>query len=264
MDAGMFGGHRIYSTLDNPNVLGQYLIFVVMFALALAYTYRKLLYKFAAFGVLAVAALCLLYTQSRGAWLGLIFAFAVFAFLRDRKLVAIGLVALFLSPLFLPETVIDRFLSIGNTADSSTLYRVHIWNACLNMIRDYWVSGIGIGEGTFARIYPIYAFNAISTPHSHNLFLQIIIDIGISGIVIFLLVMTCFYKNVFMAVKRSPSTSALSAALCAAMTGYLIQGMTDNVFYNYRVVAFFWFCVAVGAAFSNKKEDNFNNTLKGY
>jgi O-antigen ligase len=194
----------------------------------------------------------MVFTQSRGAWLGLMFAFAVFALLHDRKLVVLGIIAVLVMPLVLPDAVIGRFLSIGNLADSSTSYRVHIWNASRLIIRDYWVSGIGLGEGSFSRIYQMYAFNAVISPHSHNLYLQIIIDMGIAGLTVFAAVVIYFYKNALLSVKTMaaacPSFGALPSALAAAMTGYLIQGMTDNVFYNYRIVAFFWFCTALASA----------------
>jgi len=252
LDETMFGGGgRIYSTLDNPNVLGQYLIFTILIALALMYIYKSYVHKTAALGVFGAAALCMVFTQSRGAWLGLLFAIAVFALLHDRRLVVLGIISLVFMPLVLPEAVIMRFLSIGDTADGSTLFRVQIWQASILMVRDFWISGIGLGEGAFSRIYQMYAFNAVVSPHSHNLYLQILIDLGIAGIAVFTVVIVCSYKNMLLSIKKMGKLAALPAALCAAMTGYLIQGMTDNTFYNYRIVAFFWLCMALAAAMAN-------------
>jgi len=262
LDETMFGGGgRIYSTLDNPNVLGQYLIFTILIALALVYVYRSYFHKTAAVGVFGVAMLCIVFTQSRGAWLGLLFAIAVFALLHDRRLVVLGIIALLFMPLILPEAVLMRFLSIGDTADGSTLFRVQIWQASILMVRDFWISGIGLGEGAFSRIYQMYAFNAVVSPHSHNLYLQILIDMGIAGITVFMLVLVCLYKNMLLSIKKMGRLAALPAALCAAMTGYLIQGMTDNAFYNYRIVAFFWICVALAASM-NEMENRKNEETK--
>jgi len=264
LDEAMFGGGgRIYSTLDNPNVLGQYLIFTILIAFALLYIYKSKLHKLAAFGVMGAAGLCILFSQSRGAWLGVIIAIGVFAFLYDRRLIILGIIALLFAPLLIPEEIIMRFMSIGDLTDSSTLFRVHIWQASMLMIRDFWISGIGLGEGAFTRIYNMYAFNAVPSPHSHNLYMQIIIDMGIAGIIAFTMVLVCAFKNMFLAVKGMGKASALPAALCAAMVGYMIQGLTDNTFYNYRIVAFFWFCIALCAAMKQSLKTGESKTDDG-
>jgi O-antigen ligase len=264
IDTTMFAEEgRVFSTLENPNVLGEYLIFVILISFALLYCYRTGIHKTMALGVCGTAVLCIFFTQSRGAWLGLIVAVAVFALLHDRRLILAGIVALFLMPLFMPEAIIERFLSIGDSTDSSTSFRIYIWQASLLLIKDYWVSGIGLGTEAFTRIYRMYAFNSVLAPHSHNLFLQIIIDMGVAGITAFVAVMACFYKNITLALKGAGRMRALSAALLAAMTGYLAQGMTDNVFYNYRIVMFFWFCVALAAALRECMGDCLLSSEKG-
>ena len=241
---------RIYSTLDNPNVLGKYLIFAMSITFAMLYYMKKPLHKLGILGVLGVAALCMIFTQSRGAWLGLIFAVAAFALIHDRRLLLLGILALIAMPVFMPDTVIDRFLSIGDLTDSSTNYRVNIWLASLLMIRTVWPSGIGPGEPSFRHVYQEYAFHAVEAPHSHNLFLQVIIDQGIFGLLLLLLLILAFFKRLFAAYRRSkdPFIRAASAALAAGMTGFLIQGLTDHVWYNYRVVAYFWLILAMAGA----------------
>ena len=55
-------------------------------------------------------------------------------------------------PFVLPETIINRFLSIGNMADSSTSYRVYIWLGTIAMLKDYWFCGIGPGAAAFNQV----------------------------------------------------------------------------------------------------------------
>ena len=254
LDEGFFGETmvRIYSTLENPNVLGKYLIFIVLIAFGMIYYFKENLNKTAAAGILATAAVCLILTQSRGAWLGVIFALGIFALLRDRRLVALGLIGLAAAPFFIPPEVLTRFLSIGDLADTSTNFRLSIWLASLDMIRVFWPIGIGPGTENFISIYNLYAFSAAHALHSHNLYLQLIIDFGIAGLVTFLLIMGGFLKGLFMTINAADKAMATAAAiLAAAMLGYLLQGFTDNVFYNFRVLGFFWLIVAMGAALPN-------------
>lgn len=249
---------RIYSTLENPNVLGEYLIFINIFAFSMLYYFKNYLYKLGALGIFGAAALCMVFTQSRGAWLGLLVAAMVFVLIRDRRLIVLGVMALIAAPFIIPPEIIARFISIGDMADSSTAFRVSIWLASLDMARVFWPIGIGLGTDNFVFIYNIYAYSAAYALHSHNLFLQIIITLGIGGFIAFIGYMLCFFKS---GVKTSVESKdkfvkTASAAMAAAMAGFMAQGFVDNTWFNYRVTAFFWLILALGAALINiSKED---------
>ena len=254
LDADFFGTAtvRIYSTLENPNVLGGYLIFIAILAFAMIYYYKDPLHKLMSLGIFGASSLCMVLTHSRGAWLGLMLAFAVFALMRDRRLVALGIIALLIAPLFIPPEILQRFLSIGDMADTSTSYRVSIWLGAIDMLRVFWPIGIGQGVENFNFIYRMYAFSAVHTQHSHNLYLQIMIYWGITGITLFLIIIGGFLKGLFRAAKNaSPRLKAIAAALAAGMAGFLLKGLTDNVIYNFRVLAFFWVIIALGAALAS-------------
>ena len=249
LDEDMFEfGARVYSTLHNPNVLGTYLLLVIPPVLAgfvIAPTHQGRLY----FLLCAVAlALCLVLTYSRGAYLGILIALAVFFVLLDRRFIIPGILAVILLFMFLPDAILHRFFSIGDLADRSTSYRMFIWLGTLAMLRDYWFSGIGPGEAAWGMVYPAYAFAGITTPHSHNLFLQIISDAGAPGILVFLALLYQYFKQAFAALRRRVTgpQRVLVIAGIASIIGFLVQGMTDYTFYNFRVMLFFWGILAFG------------------
>ena len=256
IDTDMFSsaGTRVYSTLQNPNVLSEYLLLVIPFAFAMFLGARrpgkKLLYLCAA----GAMCLCMLFTLSRGGWLGLIFAAAVFIVLLDGRFIFLGIAALVALYFVLPESIIARFTSIGNLSDSSTSYRVAIWYGTLSMLKEYWFCGIGPGTAAFNLVYPIYSFSAAAAEHSHNLFLQIICDAGICGIAIFLTIIFTYFRTLLSAMSRERDKMSryLQAAAVAAITGFLVQGMTDNAFYNYRVLLIFWVVMALGMLVSRR------------
>ena len=249
IDADMFANNqiRIYSTLDNPNVLGEYLLFIIPLAFAGVYYFKSYLYKFVSVGILGLAGLAIVLTLSRGAWLGLIVVAILYTLIKDRRLIWLGLILVLLAPMLVPQSIVERFMSIGDLNDSSSAYRLSIWLASLQMIQDFWPVGIGLGTNVFTFIYQKFAFAAVYAPHSHNLFLQIIIELGIWGFILFMLIIFTFMKNFLTNVHRVKSSfyTSVSAALCAGMGGYLTQGLTDHVWYNYRVVAFFWVIVGL-------------------
>jgi len=176
------------------------------------------------------------------------------------KLWGFALLILPLIPIVVPETVLNRVTSIGDMGDSSTSYRVFIWMGTLLMLKDFWLFGIGMGEEAFNSVYPFYAYSAVVSPHSHNLFLQVWVETGISGIVTFLGILILWYKQMCFGHNRTKDKTmkTIMVAIAAGVFGFLIQGMFDNCFYNYRVTMVFWFVLGLGISAVNiaKEEQN--------
>ena len=145
-DSEMFGDvFRVPSTLENPNMLGQYLILAIPLGgagLLAAKDWGMRVFYFCCCGIMCV---CMLLTLSRGAWLGLLFAGFVFVLFLQPRLLLLPPLLLVVLYFVLPDAVINRFASIGNLGDSSTSYRVYIWMGTLAMLKDYWMCGIGPG-----------------------------------------------------------------------------------------------------------------------
>lgn len=233
---------RVYSTLENPNVLGEYLLLIIPIGCAMLLcdqSWGKRLACLAAVGIMGV---CLILTYSRGCYLGLLAAAAVFLVLLDRRFLFLGLIAVALCPLYLPESVISRFTSIGNLADTSTSYRVRIWFGVLDMLRDYGFSGVGFGSAAFNTVYPAYAYHGVTAQHAHNLFLQILCDSGIVGLAAFLGLIVSFYRMMLTALRYETDRRArlLQIGGTCSVTGFLVQSLTDYTFYNYRVMLLFF------------------------
>ena len=235
---------RVYSTFENPNVYGEYLILAIPIIVGLLWTEKGIFKKLFWLGSLGVTMLALALTFSRGCWLGIILAIGLLAIMIDRRFILLGIVALLFLPFVLPESIINRFLSIGNMGDSSTSYRVYIWMGTLAMLADYWFSGIGLGITSFNTIYPIYSYNNISAPHSHNLYLQLVVEFGIVGLIVFLGMLYNFYKETIISICKKKNI--LTSSLIAGVSGFMLQSMFDHTWYNYRVVLIFWIIIAFG------------------
>lgn len=289
LDNTMFNGisNRAVSTLENPNMLGEYLILLIPIAVVMIIGKNEGLRKIPALFCTGIMCACLLLTWSRGAWLALIVSLVCLVFMwhyRSIWLVIAGAVSIPFLPYILPASIISRFSSIGNMSDSSTSYRVYIWRASVNMIKDNWLAGIGIGENAWSRMYPLYSFMGIeAAPHSHNLFIQIWLELGIFGILAFLVFIFILLKSAFSLFSRLSSTSSLvtpelsekmlynnidsgrgkseSLALSkrqirlsviGPLTGIisvLVQGMTDYSWYNYRLYLMFWLVAGLVVAY---------------
>lgn len=244
---------RVVSTFENPNVLAEYLIMVIPLMLAVFLIAKKPKEKLFSLFCMAMSGGCLIYTWSRGAWLGFMISIMIFMLMYSKKTMTamlFGLLGVPFLPFVLPQTIIQRFTSIGDLGDSSTSYRVYIWKGVVSMLKDYFVSGIGIGNDSFKLIYPAYALSGIeSAPHSHNLYLQITVELGIFGIIVFLSLLFIWVQSCFtLHVNEKRKTKFLNSAVFCGLLAVLAQGMTDYIWYNYRVFLMFWMMFGLCAA----------------
>ena len=243
---------RAYSTMGNPNVLGEYLLLVIPLAAFLFLnSSAKVLEKMIWLASAGLCTVCMIFTQSRGCWIGLIAAVTIFVTFYKGKLWGALPILILALPFVLPQTVIDRFLSVGNMDDSSTSYRVYIWFGTIAMLRDFWLGGIGMGEGAFEIVYPIYSYNGVMALHSHSLYFQLLADGGICALLIFLVTMVAFLWKMSMlySVKGKKNPDGVFA-LCSvtSIIGLMIQSMFDYTFYNYRMMAMFFMVLAISVS----------------
>ena len=257
-DTEMFGdiAGRVVSTFNNPNVLAEYLLLVIPLIAALMFASRGTLKKTFWLVCVGAGAACLVLTWSRGAWLGFMMAAIVFLLILNHRsllLVFAGVIAVPFLPFVLPSNIVSRFSSIGDLADTSTSYRVNIWKGSVNMARDFFFSGIGAGTKAFENVYPSYSLAGIEGAlHSHQLFLEILIECGIFGLLAFIIAMIAFARSNFSFYRRHAGRGTreryFSAAGFCGVLAVLAQGMTDYVWYNYSIILTFWLVVGLTSA----------------
>ncbi|MDD3570919.1 MAG: O-antigen ligase family protein [Lachnospiraceae bacterium] len=253
VDTEMFEGmFRVYSTFANPNVLGEYFLLIIPLAVACFFITKPLIMKLFYLGATGAMLLCLILTYSRGCYIGILVAAAIFLVLLDKRFIFLGFIGLLLMPFVLPETILNRFMSIGNMEDSSTSYRVYIWMGTIAMLKDYWFSGVGPGQAAYNLVYPVYGYNGISAPHAHNTYLQIMCDSGIIGIIAFFVIIYQYFKALFCSYLKEADKTAriLTIGAMAAVAGFLVQSLFDYTFYNYRVMLLLWAVIGMGIVFS--------------
>lgn len=243
---------RVFSTLDNPNILSEYLLLILPLGVASTLNARTPNGKVAAALATGAMVLCMFLTWSRAGWIGLLLSMAVFLVLLDRRFVLPGLAGIVLIIAVLPQGMLDRLLSVGSTADSSAFYRFSIWTGTLRMLRDCWFSGVG--PGAFSLIYPQYSLNAAIATHAHNLYFQIMCDSGVLGIVSFLGIVGSGVRCAAGALSRGPGRERrlYLIAVLSGLAGFLLQGIAEYSFYNYRVMLMFFVVIGLAAALSGR------------
>ena len=270
IDVSMFSDilTRATATFGNPNVLGQYLILLIPMALSYVATRRK---KMGRLGFIAAVMmiLALVFTFSRGAWLGVMIAVAIFVVIYNKrvlKALPLFAVAIPLIVFLIPDVIVERFASIGNVADGSTAYRLNIWEGVLEMIKAHWITGVGFGESAFEHTYQMYAIgNTVTAQHAHSLYLQILSTLGVVGFAAFIGIVISLIRLVldgFFGMYKCKSGTIL-LGYGAGIVAFLICGMTDLVWYNNRVALFFWIIIGLMVSRSRTYNREWNEIERG-
>jgi putative inorganic carbon (HCO3(-)) transporter len=184
-------------------------------------------------------------TQSRGALIALAIAVILLTLLRFKRswiLVVIGgVVAVTLIFQIGPEKI-WRSVGVETGGISTFNQREEIWLRAILIIRDFPLTGIGIGNFRSVTDY-FYPFSStlLNVDHAHNLFLQIAIDLGLPGLITWL---ACWFTILGMAWqlyrKGEGRLRALGAAILCSQTALGVHGLIDCVTWNTRPAVIVW------------------------
>lgn len=243
------GGHLekldVYSTSGNPNFLAAYLISV--FPLALVGMFSKAgqdgRWRWMYVAASAVIGLCLIYTRTKGAWIGAACSILFLLFMmkpalpRRANAASLWLLAgagfvVILGALFASGTIawiIEEMRSL-QSSNVTIRGRLFLWQVTLGMIFDHPLMGVGWGnyrsffqeyQGRFLDRHPDYV-TLLQTQGSaespHNEYLEIAAETGIVGLVLFLIIMAAIFR-VACRIKRSDAN--VNGILTAAISGVL-------------------------------------------
>lgn len=234
---------RVYSTLVNPNILAGYLVLVIAYGAALFSVFKIRRVRLALAVTSLLAAACLLYTYSRGNWLAcaaVLFAFCLL-FYHKAFLPVLGAGALGFA--VGGQAVWHRLGSILNGHDTSMALRMAYLRSTKWIIEEY---PLGVGWYGYRFVYPTYNYYLADTSvimyHCHNLFLNVLAELGWHGLIVFLTVWGMFlyhgWKLAFN--KKGAWTTALGRGYVLASVGIAIGGLTDHVYFNTQMGLIFW------------------------
>lgn len=240
---------RIYSFFDNPNAFAGILVMAMPLTYALLLNARTWSGRWGAVLSLLVCVLALAQTYSRAGYIGFVVTVVVFVVLWNWKCIPALIVAGLCCLPILPTSIYNRILTIGNSADGSTNYRMAIWEATFRLLKVYGVQGTGLGSNvlhnTFRQFPAMY--NGAYPVHTHNLYLQVWAETGIFGLLTFLAAMLHQGKHAvkvcFSGIDRR--IRLMIAAAAAGICGVLVMGLVEYVWFYTRSLYLFWFVFAV-------------------
>ena len=277
---------RVYSYLRNPNLLAGYLMPAVGFSAMAVFAWPKWLPRLLAAVLYAVNSACLVLTFSRGGWLGFVAAsfvmLVLLVFLWKPQfpkfwqrwalpLLLVGSTAFVVASVVLVPQIRDRVVSIANVrGDSSNNFRMNVYASVFNMIQARPVIGIGPGNEAFNQIYPKFQKVGFTALSAYSIYFETLVEAGVVGLVSFGWMLVVALQQGWAQLNRLQSEAGeviskegywLIGTL-AGMTGLLVQGAFDTVWYRPQISTLWWMLLAIVASFYVDARQKYSASLR--
>lgn len=254
---------RVYGSLKplNPNLYGGYLVAGLPLVIgSVFYFLNKKSYKLSlcAAGASLAVIYAILQTGCRGAYLsmiltfGLVFLISAKFFWNTYKKIYITLISsavgLFILMLTFVNSLRLRFLSIfAMRNDSSNSFRFNVYHSSLQMFKDNWLLGIGVGNKNFREIYGLYMKTGFDALSAYNIYLETAVESGIFALIAFLgFLFTLSYKAVKYILSDNNIEKIIYVSACSvAIWAIMFHGLVDTIYFRPQLQFVFWTYVAV-------------------
>jgi len=269
----------VVSTFGNRNYLGTFAMFTAFLPLAFFFYYRSLAMKVVSMGLYAWMLYGLYITRCRAALIGIgigIFYMVIMIALNDRNRQLIRrhasffvvAVVLIFAGLFVvsiktmsTDSVLDKLkttLTLERTT-SNTYERMWVWYATIqgfNKSVGSWLFGRGFGS--YKHFFPYQeaetfsdankeTFTAVTFRQAHNDWLQVLAELGITGLILFCFLVFRFFASIQGALRREIYTRPegqmngdhiLLIGIAAAMVAQLLAALPDFPFHRIETAVY--------------------------
>ena len=191
-------------------------------------------------------------TYVRGAWLGFVAGMLALVPMvrRGRVPLIVGLAALVVLSLAGPQQLRHRIRSMTDPEEPTIKERLYMWRSGVAMWGEHPV--LGLGPGGVKRAYPSFALpEAIKkrTSHVHSTPLQILVERGALGFAAWLWIWVAFFVRAGGVLRRLDPRQLRERALVlgslAAVTGFLVAGLSEYNFGDSEVALVVWALMAL-------------------
>ncbi len=234
--------------------LSIFLVLTIPVITALAFTFHGWLRRILLMIVL-ISSVALFFTFTRAAWIAVVVeaSMLITIFLKKyRKFLLLLIVAMFLAIIGLSyKSIISNQLVVHGSEKP----RIEALELSIELIRKNPVTGIGYGKGTFSKYYPdVYA------KHAHNIFLNTAIELGITGLIIFMAILAIIIRHFTSAIRKESlfEKKLLIAGIFASLVGFISLNLFDYMYHGWPG-QMFWILIGFGFAIIRY----FNNSANG-
>lgn len=242
---------KMTASFQFPNNLGAFLITVIFIPLSfIIQGAGRRSSRFILTALTVILVICLLFTRARGAWLGFVPGLFFVCFFSGRRAFFAAIAVLALVVLFSPPIIKHQILSLGMLAtDISADDRIAMWRTGWKMFMDSPL--IGHGLGTFMNVFGKYKPHSYSEiVYAHNCYLQIVAEMGIAGLIMFLWFVASLIKETVVKLMTADDKflKAAFTGVGGGIIAYLTHSFVDTNLYSLPLAVLFWMMAGLAAA----------------
>ena len=258
---------RVFSLTGSPNILGSLFTLLAPLCAAGVYYCRRVWVKIGFLLLLCCICLALLFTFSRGAWLGMMLAVVIFSLFVDKRLLALLGAGAAGVLIFVPSiTSRITYLFTQDYAEASAVGgRALRWAVGKLLLTENnpWL-GFGLGRfgGAVAMNNQILdETEEFSYFYMDNYYLKILVEMGYLGLIAYTLLLLALVYMGIKAIQNSDVRFAtlagdalvraegnkrlLAIALFSGMCGVLLHCYFENIFEEPYMSSYFWAMAAM-------------------
>lgn len=243
---------RVYSIIGSPNVMGSFLIMTAPLVLAAFYYCKKIWLKLLCLFGTGCLCLSLLFTFSRGAWVGFVLTALIFSLLVDKRLIALMMAGI-AGLLFVSSSIASRitFLFTNDFVEASAKGgRALRWEFGYQMLEEHPFFGLGLGRfgGAVAMQNQILdKTDTFEYFYMDNYYLKTAVEMGYIGLAVFLflLVVLIIWSSRAIYARKNDALSLLSKGAFSGMIGVLVHSYFENIFEVPAMNTYFWALAAI-------------------
>lgn len=273
---------RLVATFEYHSRIAKYISLLLPIAVCLFLWYKDMVSRLSLAFLVLLCGFSLVLTMSRTSWIAILITMLFVGFAVQKKLlmvIVIGVCALLI--FILPAKFITHAKTIAQVdkffASKKILgARLLCWKASISMIQDHPLLGIGPGKKNFRDAFQLYggkikeaekqikkekasvqpkeikikkktAVKGVEKlSHAHNLFLHILVETGVVGLLAFLWLFVMVFYSAVKSRKslKSGYEKALLLGITASLISIFLHGLTDS-FWKKPDVLFLWYIICL-------------------
>lgn len=238
---------RVSATLTHPNAYAFYLVMITVLSMSVYLQENSEANKLLLRLLIPLLMFSLLFTYTRGAWIGLVIAVFALGVLKKRKLLILTPLAVYGMILIFP-VIFHRFESILNPdlfRYDSLAWRLRLWGASF----PYFLSHpfLGNGLGTFQLV----AFQVDDWfAAAHNDYLRMLVETGLVGFSGYIILVVSLARLGIKACRRAADSfqRQVSLGFLSFLIAYLAMSVADNLFNHGGIQWYLWAYAGIVAA----------------
>lgn len=154
---------------------------------------------------------------------------------------------------FVPSIQLRVMSIFAMRGDSSNDFRLNVYAAVFDMIKAHPITGIGPGNEAFNKIYPLFQRPKFTALSAYSIYFETAVEAGIIGILSFFWILIVAFQQGCKQLgqlrqSRSPEGFWLIGVM-TGMSGLLVQGAFDTVWYRPQISTLWWALLAIIASF---------------